>query len=46
LNMNAIIIAPQRTPGPASSRIFSIDFLKTCQSQLKAELLISYQIQR
>jgi len=36
LKIKAIIIAPQRTPGPAKSKMFNIDFLNTCQSQLKA----------
>jgi hypothetical protein len=37
LNMKAIMMAPHKTPGPASRRMLSIDFLKTCQSQLKAK---------
>ena len=32
------MMAPQRTPGPAKIRMFTIDFLKTCQSQLKAKI--------
>ena len=37
LKMKAIMIAPHKTPGPASKRILTNDFLKTCQSQLKAK---------
>ena len=37
LKMKAIINAPHKTPGPASKRMLTSDFLKTCQSQLKAE---------
>ena len=36
LKQTPIIIAPIRTPGPARIIIFTIDFLNTCQSQLKA----------
>ncbi len=31
-----IKIAPHNTPGPAKTNILTIDFLKTCQSQLNA----------
>ena len=41
-----IKIAPQSTPGPAKTKMLSIDFLNTYQSQLKAESIKSYQIRR
>ncbi len=37
LKQNAMIIAPQSTPGPARRRMLKRDLRKTCQSQLKAE---------
>jgi hypothetical protein len=41
-----IKIAPQRTPGPARTMMFNKDFLNTYQSQLKAELILKYLIQK
>ena len=37
LKMKEMMNAPHRTPGPAKRMILKSDFLKTCQSQLKAK---------
>lgn len=35
------MMAPQSTPGPARIKMLSMDFLKTCQSQLNADSKMS-----
>lgn len=41
-----MMMAPHKTPGAAKIKIFTIDFLKTCQSQLKAEYVNIYLIRK